>query len=44
VIAHGGTTGLVIELGVALVAGVGLATIWWRERRRRAQRDTTNPP
>jgi len=47
VIAHGGTTGLLVELSIAVVAAAGLGWIWWYERRRRsakAQRSTTKPP
>jgi hypothetical protein len=46
-VAHGGTLGLLAELGVALLAGTAFALIWWRERKRRlgrAQRSTTKPP
>jgi hypothetical protein len=46
-IAHGGTAGLIAEIGIAVLAGVAFGSIWWRERRRRmarAQRLTTKPP
>ena len=39
VLAHGGTPGLIAETTVGLVVVAVLASVWFRERRRRARRE-----
>jgi len=39
VLAHGGTPGLIAEVSIGLMVAALVATVWVRERRRRARGD-----